>query len=504
MVTLVLQPDGTAGKDTWIQLSAPDTNNDGSSLATGGGTGNKSLVQFDISSIPAYSTIISATLELHCLAEGAVEDILIQCHALLVDWVEAEATWNVRKTGVAWNTAGCLHATLDYEGGTSQGTDTFTDVGNWLSFDCTDAVTRWYAGTLTNNGLHIWTAVGASYKSYEDSENATADNRPKLTIVYTLPVLSSDYGISPVRYQPILLNQATGEALEVPTDWISIQYVSNVCRPGWCDLTLPGDFSLGTERDFTDWRLVIWRHILGSRSYIDWAGFVRDRVRTYVNGESRLILSGPDYMDMIDRRIVAYAASTTYSLKAADAADDMMKELMRENLGASAVDTTRDYSTWISIQADLTQGTSVRKGCSWADLLPTLQQIYETSQGTAATATFFGVVPLGDGYDMEFRTKVGQWGQDHRHPDGVDGAHVFSIEWGNLDNVRQGYQSSDEYNYLYGMGEGQRSDRLQTTATSASRIAKSVINRRERAYENTNAAVVATLTSETAGRLQEG
>ena len=38
-----------------------------------------------------------------------------------------------------------------------------------------------------------------------------------------------------VRYQPILLHQATGEALVLPTDYLSVHYSQNVCGLGWFD-----------------------------------------------------------------------------------------------------------------------------------------------------------------------------------------------------------------------------------------------------------------------------
>lgn len=310
-------------------------------------------------------------------------------------------------------------------------------------------------------------------------------------------------GIAPVRYQPILLHQATGVAYTLPSDWIKLHYVSNVCGKGWFDLTLPGNFSLGLERDFKDWRMIVWRQIGESKPYIDFAGFVRSRGRTYREGERRLALSGPDYMDMLDRRIVAYPASTTYSRKGADYADDMMKEFVKENLGASATDSDRDYSDYISVQGDLSAGTSVRKGCAWQDLFSTLRGVYEMSRETAATAAFFGVVPLGTGYQMQFRTKVGQWGQDHRHPSGTDGPLVLSVAAGTMDNVEQTKDSSDEASVVYGLGEGERSDRLQVEVEDATRTAASVINRRERGYENSGTAVSATLTKQATGRLQE-
>ena len=306
--------------------------------------------------------------------------------------------------------------------------------------------------------------------------------------------------IHTVRYQPILLNQATGEALEIPTDWVSVHYVQNVCGLGWFDLMLPGDFRVGKERNFKDWRMVVWRNIIGSRRYIDFAGFVRNTRRTYVEGEYRLMLSGPDYNDILDRRIIAYPANSAEAKKS-DYADDMMKELVYENLGAGAV-AARDYSAYMSIQADQGAGTSVRKGCAWAGLFPTLREIYENSQGASGTA-YFGVVPLGEGYGMEFRTKVNQWGQDHRHPGGVDGAVVFAISRGNMDQVEQTYESDAEATYVYGLGEGQRENRIQLYSTSVARVSQSVINRRERAYENSGLPDTADLQQETGAKLHE-
>src|SRR5688572_17251100 len=44
---------------------------------------------------------------------------------------------------------------------------------------------------------------------------------------------------------------------------------------------------------------------------------------------------------LLDRRIVAYAAGTAYAEKT-DFADDMIKALVRENLGSAATDSARD------------------------------------------------------------------------------------------------------------------------------------------------------------------
>lgn len=308
------------------------------------------------------------------------------------------------------------------------------------------------------------------------------------------------------RYIPLLLHQATGEALTIPTDWISLTYVKRVCGLGWWELELPGDFAIGQEKRFLDWRLVVWRVPSGGREYIDFAGFVRRVERTYSGGESRLRLSGPDYNEILARRIIAYFAGTAQARKStADYADDLMKAFVRENLGALATDTTRDISAFgFTVEADYSAGTSLRKSAAWNRLDETLRQVYEASQKTASTATFYGVVPIGTGYDMEFRTRAGQWGQDHRYPDGPDGAVVFSIERGNLDRVTQIYDATDEVTDVYACGEGQLENRLSGSVYDATRRAASVLNRREAAYENPGIADASTLADEAQEELEAG
>ena len=308
------------------------------------------------------------------------------------------------------------------------------------------------------------------------------------------------------RYIPLLLHQATGEVLTIPTDWIGLHYVKRVCAVGWWELELPGDFAIGQEKRFLDWRLVVWRTPTGGREYLDFAGLVRRVQRTYSGGISRIVLSGPDYNDILRRRIIAYFAGTSQSRKGtAQPADDLMKEFVYENLGAGCTDTDRDISAHgISIQADLGAGTSLRKSGAWNKLGEVLHAIYESSQSTPATAAFYGVVPLGTGYDMEFRTRVGQWGQDHRYPDGPDGAVVFSIERGNLDNVAQVYDATDEITDVIGLGEGQLENRLAASVYDATRRAASVLNRCERAYENPGIAAVNTLADEVDEALEAG
>ena len=314
----------------------------------------------------------------------------------------------------------------------------------------------------------------------------------------------ANQGLAVVTYQSILLNQATGQALKIPTDWSDLHYVKNDCKVGRFDLVLPGSFAVGLETKFKDWRLIVWRTVKARQeSRIDFAGFVRQSQRIYDGGNRRVLLSGPCYNQMLDRRIIAYPAGNAMAYKTQVYADDMMKEFVDENLGGSATDSDRDYSNYMSIQANQGAGTQLRKACSWENLLGVLWALHVASRKTPNTAAFFGVVPLGTGYDMEFRTRIGQWGQDHQHPAGVDGAVVFSVDSGNVTYMHQDYDSDDELTVVYGVGPGHRDDRMQVEVSNATGITESVINRIEAAYENSNSETSNNLTDQSEERLRE-
>ena len=96
----------------------------------------RSLLEFDLSSIPAGSTITAATFE--CWAAEFFIDAshtYIAERIIRTDWVEMEATWNIYKTGNNWTTAGCGNNGADYSASQSNaivigGTD---GIGGWKS-----------------------------------------------------------------------------------------------------------------------------------------------------------------------------------------------------------------------------------------------------------------------------------------------------------------------------------------------------------------------------------
>jgi RHS repeat-associated protein len=188
------QPNGTDGVDTYIDNGSA-TSNYGTevSLRIGEGNGstndlNRSLIKFDLSSIPANATITSATLSLWTSNDLSDNDRTIRVYRLKVPFVEGEATWNESASGVSWQSAGASGAN-DRES---------TDIGSVLvvaneasgtekqiSLNTTK-IQEMVSGTFTNNGFIIIADTELNDRfNYKSSDSSTSSQRPKLVIQYT-------------------------------------------------------------------------------------------------------------------------------------------------------------------------------------------------------------------------------------------------------------------------------------------------------------------------------
>ena len=200
--TLTLQPDAAAGSDTYM-LSSSATTNYGASNELGVGEANiatnivgRSLIKFDLSSIPSNATITSATLSLWTNTDYSNTTRTIRVYRLKVPFNETQATWNLRASGSNWQTAGAS-GTNDREsadiGSAQILSNESLNTEKQITLDSAK-IQEILNGAFTNNGFLITADTelndGFTYKS---SDHATASQRPKLVIQYTVP----SGGISP-------------------------------------------------------------------------------------------------------------------------------------------------------------------------------------------------------------------------------------------------------------------------------------------------------------------
>lgn len=190
-----LAPDsGYAGtRDTYIREASATTNyGTAASLQvdgdepSGSGTDMSILLAWDISEIPADATVQSVTLTLNTIN---ISNGPYFCYALLRAWDEGQASWNQAASGSAWSSAGALGATdRDSLPLCTISAPVLAPLSVDLNTDGIAAVQAWVDGSLANNGLVISDSVTSDGADFDSSDSASAINRPKLEIVYSVPV----------------------------------------------------------------------------------------------------------------------------------------------------------------------------------------------------------------------------------------------------------------------------------------------------------------------------
>ena len=160
-------------EDSYVDDGMPTTNYGGSASLYASFYGEflnrqRFLVKFDLSSIPAGSSIQSATFRAYLnYADGRSSVDLIMCR-LSGSWSEYGVTWNNQPTFVSWTTSSI---------GTSTG---------FYSWDATGLVSAWLNGIYTNYGLGVSGPFSGDLytRRFTSREGGTA---PRLVISYYPP-----------------------------------------------------------------------------------------------------------------------------------------------------------------------------------------------------------------------------------------------------------------------------------------------------------------------------
>lgn len=185
-----------------------------------------------------------------------------------------------------------------------------------------------------------------------------------------------------------------------------------------------------------------------------------------------------DSLDLLRRRIIAYAAGSAQAAKSAQPADNLIKEFAEENCGptSATTDSSRRYSsTYWAIAADTGAGPSIAKSASRRNLLTVCQEIAGAAT-QAGTYTTFDVVWTGALFEL--RTYTGQRGANRRYPSGAQPL-VLSLEAGTLADVVLDDDATEEATFVYAAGQGEADARAVATAEDTGRSALSPFGRIE-------------------------
>lgn len=283
----------------------------------------------------------------------------------------------------------------------------------------------------------------------------------------------------PANYQ-IKIFTSDGVALAEMQDLSRWKYSRTLNQIGWFQITADPNIDpvlLEPDRLFE-----FWRRPEGGENQLEIVGFLRYwEWMEGRDGKEILRLGGPDQVELLDRRVIAYRAGTSEADKN-DAADDMMKEIVDENMGPSApVDEAgrpRRYPAGnFTIMANTSEGPTLDRRFAWRRVLRVLQSLADASEDQG-TPLFFDCVPGNTPATFEFRTWINQPGMDRTLTAGLSPI-VFSKESGNLAEPLLRFDWTEEANYVWGGGQGEESARTIDPEDDPLRMHRSIWNRRE-------------------------
>lgn len=217
----------------------------------------------------------------------------------------------------------------------------------------------------------------------------------------------------------------------------------------------------------TEWRIEVYRRAAGgSIVRVGDTQWIVKLVRYKVDeqNESYLHLLAYDPIVLLEKRIVAYIDGTTYTSKTMPA-DDMIKMIIRENLGDLAVDYRRDLSEWLSIEDAHGEAPEVTKTeFSFQTVSTVINDICALSQAAGVYLSYDIIYDETLG-KLVFKTFVGQRGVNRgstsqspiylaHHTDPVNvmgsGLSYASIE----------IDASDERSYVYSGRQSEESNAI--------------------------------------------
>lgn len=270
------------------------------------------------------------------------------------------------------------------------------------------------------------------------------------------------------------------------------------CSPGAVgvlETTLPMSFNPAFLVE--DGRIGVWRAINGRAPYLDNGAIFQIRYIDF--GPTSTFVRAYHATNLLDRRIIAYPAGSSFTTKAATFADDLIKTFVDENMLASIVGASRDgvetyadVSAYLTKQANLSQGASIAKSAARRRLLDVATDLAQASTTAGTYLTFEVYAPTEN--TLELRTYATQRGVDRRA--GTANPVILSSLRGNLINAHLVIDYTEAANFIVAGGQGEEIERLIGTAFDSTRASVSPFGRRERFRDATNVASQAAVDDE--------
>lgn len=277
------------------------------------------------------------------------------------------------------------------------------------------------------------------------------------------------------------LREPDGSPFDILTDIISLDAVVAFNTVGSLSLTLPD--MMDVRRFRRDMQLKVFHETPGyAPIQFGNTTFLLNKV---TRRNDTIILSAPDINSVLANAIVAYTSETPYADKTQEesdisgiyiyfAIDDLMRAFVRENLSVEALDIERNNS-FLSVENDRSLAPDGQKAASFANLMSTLQDLARQSE-EKGTSLYFTLYPNGEDSYI-FRVWSNQPNVDRSSTSAVP--MVLLEENGDLQDVEEVYDWSEEGNVVYGLGGGSGSQRVNTFRTNDVSLRGGPFSRRE-------------------------
>jgi hypothetical protein len=298
----------------------------------------------------------------------------------------------------------------------------------------------------------------------------------------------------------IYLRDPAGNMLTMFSNFVRCEYARGENKVGFMTLDFdPANINLSIFR--TDCRLEPWRSVGGLSPYLDGETVYYVRRWGYTmdsQGRELFRVAAMDANYLLDGPIVAYPAGDAKA-KMTNQADDICKDIVRQNIGSTATDTTRSLAAYLTVAADLSLAPSISREFSHRIVSSVLQDVCAESfqQGTYLCYDTVYTSPTM----LEFRTYTGQRGINHGRASGQ--TVVISRERQNFEEPSYFEDHENEKNFVYAGGKDVGAARVIKTATNAAAVGLSPFNRRELWIDARNTSTDAAVQAEANSALQD-
>lgn len=176
-----LQPGAVSGEDAEIWQQSPDNNYGNAAetwVSSAGNDTTRSLLRFNMGAIPVGAKILQANLSLQ-RQSGSGSGGPVSAHRVRNPWSEASVTWNERKNGSNWDTAGS-----DFDS-KALATTLVGPANQRYEWSITSLVQDWVDGSAPNYGVVLVGAIaGMSGERFYTSDASDPAWHPHLSITY--------------------------------------------------------------------------------------------------------------------------------------------------------------------------------------------------------------------------------------------------------------------------------------------------------------------------------